>query len=172
MPKVFLAPLNPKDAEAFLKAVHCSIALHAGWVEPPATLAAFEQYLHPDQQMCLRFAVRNCSDDLVGVVNINAIIRGAFQNGCLGFYAFTPHAGRGHMRAALVDLIYRAFREHELHRLEANIQPENSRSCRLVESLGFRLETQSPRFLRVAGVWRDHKRYALTAEEWHPSGAS
>ena len=172
MPEVSLTPLNLKDANSFLKAVSCSTALHAGWVEPPSTLVAFERYLNPDQQVCLRYAVRDRSDALVGVACINAIIRGAFQNGCLGFYAFSPHAGRGYMRAALVDLINRAFREHGLHRLEANIQPENSRSCSLVESLGFRLETQSPRYLRVAGAWRDHKRYALTAEEWYPDGAT
>jgi [ribosomal protein S5]-alanine N-acetyltransferase len=166
MPTVMVTPLSPTDADSFLRAVHRSTALHTGLVEPPTTLVAFQQYLNPDQQVCLRFAVRSREGDLVGVVNINAIIRGAFQNGCLGFYAFAPHNGRGYMRAALAELITCAFREHALHRLEANIQPENSRSCSLVEGLGFRLEALSPRYLRVAGTWCDHRRYALTAEEW------
>jgi ribosomal-protein-alanine N-acetyltransferase len=76
------------------------------------------------------------------------------------------------MRSALTGLITLAFSEHGLHRLEANIQPENERSCSLIESLGFRLEALSPRYLRIAGVWRDHKRYALTSEEWQPDGAT
>lgn len=168
MSKVILTPLSLADTEPFVQAVHRSTALHAGWVEPPATCSAFEQYLSPNQQVCLRFGVWNQGAELVGVTNINAIIRGAFQNGCLGFYAFTPHNGRGYMRSALADLVTLAFAEHGLHRLEANIQPENLRSCALVESLGFRLEARSPRYLRVAGVWRDHKRYAVTAEEWPP----
>jgi [ribosomal protein S5]-alanine N-acetyltransferase len=172
MPTVILTPLSLADADSFLPAVDRSSALHARLVEPPATLAAFERYLNPDQQVCLRFAVRSREGDLVGVVNINTIIRGAFQNGCLGFYAFVPHNGRGYMRAALAGLITRAFGEHGLHRLEANIQPENSRSCSLVESLGFRLEALSPRYLSVAGAWCDHRRYALTAEEWPQGGAT
>ena len=172
MPTVILSPLSPADADSFLPAAHRSTALHTGLVEPPMTLAAFQRYLNPDQQVCLKFAVRSGEGDLVGVVNINAIIRGAFQNGCLGFYAFVPHNGRGYMRAALAELITCAFRKHGLHRLEANIQPENTRSCSLVESLGFRLEALSPRYLRVAGTWCDHKRYALTAEEWLQDGAT
>jgi ribosomal-protein-alanine N-acetyltransferase len=166
MTKIVLSSLSLADADEFLRAVERSATLHAGWVEPPTTLTAFEDYLNPNQQVCLRFAARSQTGELVGVLNINAIIRGAFQNGCLGFYSFTPFNGRGYMRSALAELVSLAFREHGLHRLEANVQPENTRSCSIVERLGFRLEAVSPRYLRVAGVWQDHKRYALTAEEW------
>jgi ribosomal-protein-alanine N-acetyltransferase len=60
--------------------------------------------------------------------------------------------------------------EHGLHRVEANIQPDNLRSIHLVRSLGFRLEGHSPRYLRINGEWKDHDRYALTVEEWRVSG--
>ena len=58
-----------------------------------------------------------------------------------------------------------AFGVLGLHRLEANIQPENLRSIALVKRLGFRLEGFSPRYLRIGGEWRDHERWALLAEE-------
>jgi len=64
-----------------------------------------------------------------------------------------------------------------LHRIEVNIRPENTASRRVVEKLGFREEGLRPRFLHIAGDWRDHISYALTREEagdglvnrWHKS---
>jgi ribosomal-protein-alanine N-acetyltransferase len=52
-----------------------------------------------------------------------------------------------------------------LHRVEANIQPNNAASIALVKRCGFRLEGFSPRYLKIAGEWRDHERWALLADE-------
>ena len=57
-----------------------------------------------------------------------------------------------------------AFGTLGLHRLEANIQPENRDSIRLVRPAGFRREGFSPRYLKILGRWRDHERWAITAE--------
>ncbi len=64
----------------------------------------------------------------------------------------------------------RAFGELGLHRLEANIQPDNAASIALVRKPGFRLEGYSPRYLKIAGRWRDHERWAILAEEWRRHG--
>lgn len=114
------------------------------------------------------FVVRRDTRDLVGVINIEGIIRGYFQSAALGYHAFVPHAGKGLMREGLILAVNHAFRELKLHRLEANIQPSNQRSIALVRSLGFELEGYSPRFLKVCGRWRDHERWALLVEGWHP----
>ena len=58
-----------------------------------------------------------------------------------------------------------AFAKLGLHRLEANIQPENVASISTVRKLGFRLEGYSPKYLRVYGEWRDHERWALIKED-------
>ena len=61
-----------------------------------------------------------------------------------------------------------AFDEIGLHRLEANIQPENLSSIALVRRVGFLQEGFSPRYLRIGGVWRDHERWALLVDQRPP----
>ena len=103
---------------------------------------------------------------MVGVVNLSQVFRESFNNAYLGFYGFAPFVRKGYMTEA-VDLALRhAFRSMELHRVEANLQPANHGSRALVERLGFRLEGFSPRYLKIAGRWRDHERWAVLAEEW------
>jgi hypothetical protein len=62
---------------------------------------------------------------LVGVINLNEIVRGSFQSAYLGYYAFEPHSGQGFMSAGMALVLQRAFRQLGLHRVEANIQPDN-----------------------------------------------
>ena len=66
------------------------------------------------------------------------------------------------MEAGLRAMIREAFVPLGLHRLEANIQPENARSIALAKRVGFRLEGLSPGYLKIRGRWRDHERWAIT----------
>ena len=59
-----------------------------------------------------------------------------------------------------------AFEEISLHRVEISIIPRNRASRRVVEKLGLREEGVAVRYLEIDGVWEDHVRYAITAEEW------
>ncbi len=55
-----------------------------------------------------------------------------------------------------------AFEGLNLHRLEANIQPENFASIRLVSNAGFIKEGFSKNYLRVGGYeWKDHERWTI-----------
>jgi ribosomal-protein-alanine N-acetyltransferase len=59
-----------------------------------------------------------------------------------------------------------AFLNLRLHRVEANIQPDNHPSIALAKGAGFHREGFSPRYLKIGGRWRDHERWAILAEDW------
>jgi [ribosomal protein S5]-alanine N-acetyltransferase len=165
---VELAVPRASDAAEFIAAVRASRSLHRPWIDPPDTPARFAAYLQRvarEDQAGYLIRHRGCGA-LVGLVNVNHIVRGAFQSGSLGYAAFASHAGRGLMTEGLAGVLALAFSELGLHRLEANIQPANVRSINLVRRLGFAREGLSPRYLLVAGDWRDHERWALLAENW------
>ena len=61
------------------------------------------------------------------------------------------------------------FRVLRLHRVEINIQPANARSIALVRGAGLTREGFSRRYVKIAGRWRDHERWALLAEDWRES---
>jgi ribosomal-protein-alanine N-acetyltransferase len=166
--QVWIEPPSAEREREFLAAVRRSRQLHGAWVAPPATPAAYRRYLRrlqsPHQAGFL--VRRHDSGALVGVVNISEIVRGNFRSAYLGYYAFVPEARRGLMTEGLARVVSHAFGRLGLHRLEANIQPANLASRRLVRRLGFRREGRSPRYLRIAGAWRDHERWAILREEW------
>lgn len=159
-------PTLKREAE-FIAATRRSRRFFAGFVRPPSSREHYREYVKRCRTAGCegRLVVSRESNELLGVVNVNEIIRRSFQSGILGYYAFSPHGGRGYMREALDALLTQAFGKFSLHRVEANIQPQNQKSIALVQSLGFRLEGFSPRYLKVAGRWCDHERWALLAED-------
>ncbi len=159
-----------EDADFFLEAVRSSRRLHASWVQPPTTVAAYRRWLaEAEDGRRERWLVwHRDGRDLAGYLAANEIVLGAFQSAYLGYWAVQASAGRGLMKEALSLAIVHWFgrKRLRLHRLEANIQPENDASRALARSLGFRLEGLSRRYLKVAGRWRDHERWAITTEDW------
>jgi GrpB-like predicted nucleotidyltransferase (UPF0157 family)/RimJ/RimL family protein N-acetyltransferase len=164
---ITLRELKFEDKEAFLKAMLGSQSLHHPWVEPPTTPQAFDEYWQRFQQPNQKsYLVCDGLDNIVGVFNVSEIVRGAFQNAFLGFYGISSYANKGYMSTGLKLVQKKVFEELGLHRLEANIQPENIRSIQLVKNNGFRYEGFSPRYLKINGEWRGHEHWAMTAEDY------
>jgi ribosomal-protein-alanine N-acetyltransferase len=101
-----------------------------------------------------------------GEINLNNVVRGAFQSGTIGYWVDKSRAGHSFMSEAVVVLAQYAFEDLHLHRLEVCIIPRNLNSRRVVEKLHFREEGLAERFLEINGEWEDHIRYGITAEEW------
>lgn len=112
---------------------------------------------------------------LVGRANVANVVGGSFRSATIGYDAYDPYAGRGLFAEGLSLALDLVFADPPLgmglHRVEANIQPANTRSAGLVRSLGFVHEGFSREFLDLPGAdgrraWRDHDRYAMISTDW------
>ncbi|MDN3252756.1 GNAT family N-acetyltransferase [Streptomyces mutabilis] len=171
-PRVGIRHFTYEDGAEFTARARESKDLHHPWLFPPDSVQAYEAYagrLIEDPAkagflICEKDAGTTDGGSIAGFVNINNIVHGGFLSGALGYGAFAHAAGRGLMREGL-DLVVRyAFGPMRLHRLEINVQPGNAASIALARACGFHLEGFSPRMLHIDGAWRDHQRWAITAE--------
>jgi ribosomal-protein-alanine N-acetyltransferase len=166
--RVGLRVLAREDRQEFLALARHSHRLHRPWTYPPERADQFDELYARSRRedfLCL-VSYRLDTGAIAGVFTISQIVRGAFQSAYLGYYAHQAHAGQGLMREAIEQVLDHAFNSLGLHRIEANIQPGNAPSIALARGAGFRLEGFSPRYLLIGGQWRDHERYAITADEW------
>ncbi len=176
--RVTLRPLNPGDWEQWREV---RIRAH-DWltVWEPRPISG-----HPDPTQDRRAFVARCGardrdrelgsgygfgifvrDRFAGEINLNSIQRGPFQNAYVGYWIDEAMAGHGYVPEAVVVTMRFAFEELGLHRVQISIIPRNARSRRVVEKLALRDEGVAVRYLEINGVWEDHIRFAMTAEEW------
>jgi Acetyltransferases, including N-acetylases of ribosomal proteins len=164
--RVRLRPLVPDDQDEFIAQARASRDCTIRGTRCPRHRRPSRLYLakysQPTAEGCL-VCLRD-GGALAGMITIDSIVRGRFQSATLSYAAFAPAAGRGYMSEGLALVLRHAFCELRLHRLEANIQPANQASLRLVGRLGFRQEGYSPAMLFIDGAWRDHERWAITRE--------
>lgn len=100
-----------------------------------------------------------------GQLTVSAIVWGSARSAQVGYWVDREVAGRGVTPTAVALAVDHSFFTVGLHRIEANIRPENKASRRVAEKLGFREEGVRQRQLHIDGAWRDHICYALTVED-------
>lgn len=163
-----------EDLAAEVAAFHRLNAAHLGPWDPPAppdfaTEAFQRQRLRQAASdmaagTALRWWLQLLDEPsrLVGSVGLSQIARGPFHNAMLGYAIDAACQGRGLMREALEAAIAHAFApEVNLHRIQANVRPENLRSIALLQRLGFEEEGLAREYLYIDGAWRDHRMLAL-----------
>ncbi len=104
-------------------------------------------------------------DVLVGQLTVSNVVRGVLRSAHVGYWIDEEHAGLGVTPTALALVVDHCFGPVGLHRIQADIRPENTASRRVVEKLGFRQEAFYPRYLDINGAYRDHLGFALTVED-------
>jgi ribosomal-protein-alanine N-acetyltransferase len=102
---------------------------------------------------------------LRGAVTVAGLTRGAYDGAHVGYWLDREVAGRGVVPLALALALDHCFGPVGLHRVEANVRPENAASLRVVRKLGFAQEGLHRRYLFIDEAWRDHLSFALLAED-------
>jgi [ribosomal protein S5]-alanine N-acetyltransferase len=172
---VYLRLPAAADCDEYLNLRRVSAEFHAPWEPRPSpgvdlySRESFERYLRDsDSDHRLRSFICRCDDQrIVGAMNWNEIVRGPLQSAYLGYWIGAPFARRGYMHDGLRLALRHSFEGLGLHRVEANVRPENEASVALVRRAGFRLEGYSPRYLEIAGEWCDHERWAMLVDDWN-----
>lgn len=95
--------------------------------------------------------------EVIGSLHFSQVSRGAFQSAMLGYALDEACVGQGLMTEAIVAGLGEMFSPRvNLHRVQAAYRPENVRSAKVLERLGFAAEGVAPDYLYIDGAWRDH----------------
>ena len=176
--RVLLRPLVPPDFEAWSEVRHRNHDWLTVW--EPQRLTNLPDPTYDRDAFASRCAQRDrerhngvayayglfIQGDFAGEVNLNMVQRGALMSATIGYWIDEKYAGQGYIAEGVVVLMRHSFEDLGLHRLEICIVPRNANSRRVMEKLSIREEGTALRFLEINGVWEDHVRYAITAEEW------
>jgi len=104
-------------------------------------------------------------DALAGMIELSNIARGPFRSASLGYWVDEARRGRGLATRAVAAIVELAFLDLDLHRLEAATLEDNHASQRVLEKNRFHRIGLAPRYLRIAGAWRDHVLFQRTVED-------
>jgi RimJ/RimL family protein N-acetyltransferase len=114
----------------------------------------------------LQFSARQAPDGTaVGWVTLYRIDR-EHRRAEIGYLLDPALWGRGLGRRMLGLAIGHAIGTLGLHRIEADVDPRNLASCRLLESLGFQREGLLRERWRTGGELQDTAMYGLLAPDW------
>lgn len=172
--KVLLRSPTHNDRAELVALNRASKRFYHGLVSPPATpeqFAAFLERSNTEDTVCVVICLV-ADGSIIGAMSLSQIFRKGFQSAYLGYYIGARYANKGYMTEALGLLLDYAFKHLQLHRLEANVQPNNAASIALVKRAGFKKEGYSRGYLKISGRWRDHERWAILAEDWRAKGKS
>ena len=103
-------------------------------------------------------------NQLIGKIKISNIVYGVFKSGIVGYSLDNEHQGNGYMTEALNLILRYAEDELELHRLEASILTDNSKSRSVLIRCGFKEVGLNEKYLFINGAWRNHITFSRILE--------
>lgn len=170
-PRLVLRGFQADDLDDFY-AVHSDPTVMRYWSFPAWThidqsteyFASARSGRDPERLLCWA-TTRADTDRLIGGVTLFAINRPQGRAE-IGYVLGSAHWDKGYAQEALSLVLGFAFDGLGLRRIEADIDPRNAASCKLVERMGFVREGLLRERWQVAGETCDTALYGLLAAEW------
>ena len=166
-----LRPLERKDLPALARLTRANLAFLA----PTSPLRSEEHFTDEGQERALLerleaaengtalpMVIVDRAGDIVGTLNVNSIIRGAFQSASIGYWVSRERNGEGFASAAVAAAKQVASTQLGLHRLQAETLVGNEASQRVLTKNGFVRYGLARDYLKIAGRWQDHVLFQVT----------
>ena len=174
-PRLRLRAVGPEDVGA-LFAIFGDPDVCRYWSRPPLVsedeAAALQREIaeHFSRRTLFQWAVvEQMSDTVVGTGTL-AALSAEHRRAEIGFALRRASWGRGYLREVLPALLTFAFEGLGLHRVEADVDPRNARSIRVLEREGFRREGYLRERYYMGGEVQDALLYGLLRREWVSRG--
>lgn len=170
-PRLALRPLDERDTDAHY-AMFSDPAVTRYWSSEPWTdreqavqAIARIRAAHADGSELRLGIVLRATGELVGNCALHHFVD-ASRRCELGYALGSAHWGQGYASEALHALLAHGFAALDLNRVEADIDPANIASGRVLEKLGFRKEGYMPERWIVHGEPADTVNYGLLRRYW------
>ncbi|MGK5080979.1 GNAT family N-acetyltransferase [Janthinobacterium sp. HLX7-2] len=120
-----------------------------------AIAAAIEQSQRERQQDITHQYLAKLDGQIIGRVNLTAVMRPYFNKAALGYRIGAQFGGRGYATRIVALLLEEAFGKLDLWRLEATVRPQNLGSITVMQRNGFHQYGQSEKAMHFQDEWTD-----------------
>lgn len=88
-----------------------------------------------------------------------------FKMGEIYYNLHPDYWGKGYATETAKALVNFGFIDLQLHRVEAGVATENTRSIHVLEKLGMTREGTRRKILPIRGIWKDNYHYAIVEDD-------
>jgi len=167
--RLYIRILEMKDKDAFFKYRSMpEIYQYQSW--RPKSISEIEEFINKNiviftntANTWLQLAICLNEGQMIGDIGIHFMDDYQIEIG----YTLSPeYQGNGYAFEAVKAVINYAFSELNKHRITASVDPDNLRSIKLLERIGFRKEAHFIKSFRMDDNWYDDYVYAILEDEW------
>jgi len=175
--RLLLRPLDLTDAEALFAFFSDAEVMRYWSTRPWTSIEQAEAFIEQSQQgietgQCLRLGIVRRPDlNLIGQCTLFGI-NSSCRRAEIGYSLGRLNWGNGFANEALAALITYAFETMNLNRIEADIDPRNTGSARVLHRLGFSKEGYLRERWIVGKEVSDSELYGLLRRDWARAHAS